>query len=163
MISKKSNGTASFSIRGVACAIAAAGALAACAPMYSTGPEQVYANNPSVTYNYSTDQDLLVAGQKATAFCSQYQSTVARSGAIGSNPDGTNSVSFECVPMNAPAPTVAMVPPAAPMAYTYRTSQELLTASQNADAYCFKYGRRSAANIATNMDGSKTATFQCVP
>jgi hypothetical protein len=161
MITKKSKGRNSLTMGSLASALVAAGALAACAPIYPAGPEQVYSNNPSVTYNYSTDQELLLAKQKADAYCSQYQTTVARSGSITSNSDGTNSVSFECVPIAA-AP-VAMAPAAAPFTYTYRTSQELLMGSQNADAYCLKYGKRSNATILNNPDGSKTATFQCVP
>ncbi len=151
-----------LTLAGLASVLVAAGALAACAQMTPAGPEQVYANNPSVTYSYSTDQELLLAKQKADAYCSQYQTTVPRSGTITSNPDGTNSVSFECVPV-ASAPAVAMAPATAPYTYTYRTTQELLMGSQNADAYCMKYGKRSNATIVTNSDGSKTATFQCVP
>jgi len=49
------------------------------------------------------------------------------------------------------------------MTYTYRTTQELLHASQDAEAMCMRYGRRSSATITTNADGSKTATFTCVP
>jgi hypothetical protein len=160
----KSKGRNSLTLGGVASVLILAGALAACAQMTPAGPEQVYANNPSVTYNYSTDQELLLAKQKADAYCSQYQTTVPRSGTITSNPDGTNSVSFECVPVaSAPAVAMAPAPAAAPYTYTYRTTQELLAGSQNADAYCMKYGKRSNATIVTNPDGSKTATFQCVP
>ena len=143
-------------------ALIAAAALAACGPIYSNGPQQVYAANPSVTYNYSTDQELLQAGDRASVFCSQYQARTMRSGTISQNPDGTNSVSFECVPVAAPAGSVAAVPPAVPMTYNYTTSQQLLTASQNAEAYCLKQGRRSTATVTTNPDGTKSATFQCV-
>jgi len=163
MITKKSKGRNSLTVSGLASALVAAGALVACAPIYPAGPEQVYSNNPSVTYNYSTDQELLLAKQKADAYCSQYQTTVPRSGSITSNPDGTNSVSFECVPVVTPPAAVAMAPAMAPYTYTYRTTQELLMGSQNADAYCLKYGKRSNATILNNPDGSKTATFQCVP
>jgi hypothetical protein len=142
----------------------ASAALAACGTPYSSGPQQVHANNPSVTYSYTNDQELLLATDKASAFCSQYQSTTLRSGTIMSNTDGTNSVVFECVPLNAPATTVAMAPvPAAPMTYRYMNSQELLTASQNAEAYCLRYGKHSNAMITSNTDGTKTASFQCVP
>jgi hypothetical protein len=157
MIAKKA-------VCGLACAMLASTALAACGTIYSSGPQQVHANNPSVTYSYSNDQELLLATDKASTFCSQYQSTTLRSGTIMSNPDGTNSVVFECVPLNPTATTVAMAPvPTAPMTYRYMTAQELLTASQNAEAYCMRYGKRSNAAITSNADGSKTASFQCVP
>jgi hypothetical protein len=148
---------------GLLSAAIAASALAACAPLSPPGPEQVYANNPGVTYNYSTDEQLLEANQKAAAYCHQYQTTIPRSGAITAHPDGTYSVSFECVPVTPPGPTVAMTPSALPMTYTYRTTQELLHASQDAEAMCLRYGKRSNATIVTNVDGSKTATFTCVP
>ena len=148
---------------GLLSAAIAAGALAACAPLHPPGPEQVYANNPGVTYTYSTDEQLLEANRKAAAYCQQYQTTVPKSGAITSQPDGTYSISYECVPVTTPGPTVAMTPSTLPMTYTYRTTQELLHASQDAEAMCMRYGRRSSATITTNADGSKTATFTCVP
>jgi hypothetical protein len=147
---------------GVMGGMIAVAAVAACGPIHSAGPQQVYAANPSITYNYSTDQELLQAGDRASVFCSQYQARTMRSGTISQNPDGTNSVSFECVPVAAPAGTVAAVPPAVPMTYSYTTSQELLTASQNAESYCLRQGKRSSATVTTNPDGTKAATFQCV-
>ena len=163
MITKRSKGRNAFGLRGLASAIIAAGTLVACAPIHPAGSEQVYSNNPSVTYNYSTDEQLLLASQKAATYCRQYQTTVPRSGVITSNPDGTNSVVFECVPVTAPGPTVAATPSALPMTYTYRTPQDLLEASQDAEVMCTRYGKRSSATVTTNPDGSKTATFQCVP
>lgn len=157
--SKRGGALSACSLTG---ALLAAAALAACAPVSSAGPEQVSAANPSVTYNYSTDQELLQAGDRASAFCGQYQARSLRSGTIVANPDGTNSVTFECVPIAAPGSSVAAVPQAAPMTYTYTTSQELLTASQNAEAYCLRQGKRSSATVTTNPDGTKAATFQCV-
>lgn len=140
----------------------AASALAACAA--SSGPQQVRAENPSITYTYRTDQDLLQASQKAASYCAQYQS-VERTSRITNNSDGTNTVIFDCLKtttMTAPAPV-----PAAPvnpgMTYTYRTDQELLDASRNAEAYCMRYGSPMNSNIATNPNGTKTVTFQCGP
>lgn len=163
MMTTKPTGERGLTLAGLASVLAAAGALAACAQMTPAGPEQVSSNNPSVTYNYGTDQELLAAKQKADAFCSRYQTTAPRAGSMTSNPDGTKSVSFECVPVASAPPAVAMAQPTAPFTYTYHTSQELLMGSRDADAYCLKYGKRSNATITTNRDGSKTATFQCVP
>jgi len=148
---------------GITGAAVLAAALAACAPVYSNGPEQVSSTNPSVTYNYQADHELLEATQKAATYCSQYQSTVAKSGPITGNGDGTYSVSFECVPV-APGRAVAVAPPPArPMTYTYYNAQELLRASDQAELNCMKIGKQSSATITTNPDGSKTATFHCVP
>ena len=162
MIPKKSTRGGAFSACALTGALLAAAAVAACGPIHSAGPEQVHAANPSVTYNYSTDQELIQAADRASVFCSQYQARTMRSGTISQNPDGTNSVAFECVPVTASAPAVAAAPPAAPMTYSYRSSQDLLTASQNAEAYCLRQGKRSTATVTTNPDGTKAATFQCV-
>ena len=81
----------------------AAGLLAGCvAP--STGPREVRADNPSVTYNYRTDQELLQASQNATSYCAQYQS-IERTSRITSNSNGTNTAVFDCV--KSPTMTVA--------------------------------------------------------
>jgi hypothetical protein len=160
---KETGRAALFGKGGFLGAAVIAGALAACAPTQPPGPEQVHANNPSVTYTYSTDEQLLLATQKAAGYCDQYETTVPKSGSITSNPDGTNSISFECVPVKAPGPAVAAAPAALPMTYTYRTTPELLRASQDAEATCMRVGKRSKATITTNADGTKTATFTCVP
>lgn len=152
-----------FGLGGFASAFVLAAALAACAPVHSDGPDQVHANNPSVTYNYQTDQELLQAMQKAATYCSQYQTTMAKSGPITSNGDGTSTVAFECVPVTPPQPAVATAPrPALPMTYTYYNAQELLRASDQAELTCMNMGKRSAATITANPDGSKTASFRCV-
>jgi hypothetical protein len=140
----------------------AASTLAAC--VASSGPRQVQAENPSITYTYRTDQDLLQASQQAANYCAKYQS-VERTSRITNNSDGTNTVIFDCVKTTA---TVAPAPvPATPvnpgMTYTYRTDQELLDASRNAEAYCMRYGSPMTSSITTNPNGTKTVTFQCGP
>lgn len=150
------------------CAVAAVAAatLASCAA--NRAPETVSAQNPSVTYKYRGDQELLRANQQAAAFCNQY-GTTPRTANLTNNPDGTNTVIFEC--MRAGAPVTAMAP-AAPLpptnpalTYSYRTERELLDSSRRADAYCMQYGQRMVAtsSIVTNVDGSRTVTFQCGP
>jgi len=140
-------------------ALLAAGALASCAELPSSPSSQqpVQASNPSVTYNYRTDQELLQANQNATAYCSQYQ-TAPRTANITNNSDGSKAVVFECVRTALPAP-----PPTTPsQSYTYRTDQELVQASQTAGAYCQKYGSQPmTSSIVANPDGSRTVTFQC--
>jgi hypothetical protein len=139
-------------------ALVAAGAVASCSSWPSSSQQPVKSSNPSVTYNYRTDQELLQANQNATAYCSQYQ-TAPRTANITNNPDGSKAVVFECVRTTFPAP--APVNPN--LTYTYRTDQELVQASQTAGAYCQKYGSQpmTTSSLVTNSDGSKTVTFQC--
>ena len=142
-----------------AIALFAAGALAACAT-FSSSQQPVQSSNPSVTYNYRTDEELLQANRNATAYCNQYQ-TVPRTGNITTNSDGSKAVVFECVRTALPAPPAS--PPAPPsLSYTYRTDQELVQASQTGGAYCAKYGSQPMTSImTTNPDGTRTVTFQC--
>ena len=140
-----------------AVALLAAGALAACAELPSS-QQPVQSSNPSVTYNYRTDQELLQANQNATAYCSQYQ-TAPRTTNIRNNSDGSKAVVFECVRTALPAPPAPATPS---QSYTYRTDQELVQASQTAGAYCLKNGSQPmTSSMVTNADGSRTVTFQC--
>jgi exopolysaccharide biosynthesis predicted pyruvyltransferase EpsI len=138
-------------------ALLAVGALASCGPM-ATSPQQVQSSNPTVTYNYRTDQELVQANRNATTFCAQYQTT-PRTANITNNPDGSRAVVFECVRTTSAPPA----PPAAPsQSYTYRTDQELVQASQAASAYCMSYGSQPmTSTIVINLNGTKTVTFQC--
>jgi len=139
-----------------AVALLAAGAVASCGP-WPSSQQPVQSSNPSVTYNYRTDQELLQANQNATAYCGQYQ-TAPRTANITNNPDGSKAVVFECMRTTLPAP--APVNPN--LSYTYRTDQELVQASQTAGAYCVKYGSQPmTSSIVTNADGTRTVTFQC--
>jgi hypothetical protein len=137
----------------------AAGALVSCATFPSSSQQPVQSSNPSVTYNYRTDRELLQANQNATTFCSPYQTT-PRTSSITNNADGSKAVHFECVRTTLPAP--APTPPS--QTYSYRTDQELVQASQTASASCPKSSSQPmTSSIATNSDGSKTVTFQCAP
>jgi hypothetical protein len=134
----------------------AAGAAASCGPLPSS-QQPVQASNPTVTYNYRTDQELLQANQNATTYCGQYQ-TGARTANITNNTDGSKAVVFECVRTTLPAPPAT--PPS--LSYTYGTDQELVQASQTAGAYCLKYGSQPmTSSVMTNPNGTKTVTFQC--
>jgi hypothetical protein len=139
-----------------AVALLAAGVVAACAS-FPSSQQPVQSSNPSVTYNYRTDQELIQANQRATTYCSQYQ-TAPRTANITNNSDGSKAVLFECVRTTLPAS-----PPTTPsQSYTYRTDQELVQVSQTAGAYCLKYGSQPmTSSIVTNPDGTKTVTFQC--
>ena len=145
--------------RRAAVALAAV-AVASCTASSSDSPQQVRASNPTVTYEYGDDEELLQAQQEAVAFCTQYRAG-PRAARITSGADGrTNTVVFECDPN---LPTTA--PPAvtsSDLAYAYRSDQELLEASRNAHTYCTDNGWQQAVpSLRTNTDGSKTVVFQC--
>jgi hypothetical protein len=142
--------------RGLKLALLAVGAVASCGPLPSS-QQPVQSSNPSVTYKYRTDQELLQANQNATAFCGQYQ-TAPRTATLMNNADGSKTAVFECVRTALPAP--APVNPN--LSYTYRTDQELVQASQTASAYCLKFGSQPmTSSLVTNSDGTRTVTFQC--
>jgi hypothetical protein len=148
-------------LRTLNIALLAAGTLAACAQMPSS-PQPVQASNPTVTYSYRTDQELLRASQNASTYCGQYQ-TAPRAATITNNADGSKTAVFECVRTTAaPAPPPVVNPN---LSYTYRTDQELVQASQTASAYCLRNGSQSmtSSSVLANSDGTRTVTFQCSP
>jgi hypothetical protein len=149
--------------------VLAAVALASSCAASSHSPQQVRAQNPSVTYTYSGDEELLKAAQNATTFCSQYNSTPGPARII-TDTNGVRSASFECGPRTtAPvvvaqpaAPVVVQPAPAPNLSYSYRTDEELLSAARTAQTYCDN--SRSQAVVSTitpNTDGSRTVLFQC--
>jgi hypothetical protein len=143
-------------LRGLNIALLAAGTVAACAQLPSS-QQPVQASNPTVTYSYRTDQELLSASQNATTYCGQYQ-TAPRAATITNNADGSKTAVFECVRTAVPAP--APVNPN--LNYTYRTDQELVQASQTASAYCLRNGSQPmTSSMMANSDGTRTVTFQC--
>ena len=138
--------------------------VASCEPQ-SSSPQQVRTSNPSVTYKYHSDQDLVQANQSAATFCNQYQAVPRAVNFTDDwdDWDGGKVVVFECV-----STTIAGAPPQQfnpNLTYNYRTDQELLDASRKAQNYCRNNGSQQEAisNIVTNASGTKTATFQCSP
>jgi len=149
-------------IKGLTLALLAGGVAAACGTV-PTPSQPVAATTPTVTYQYRTDQELIQANSNAAAYCSQYQ-TVPRTGPVTNNADGTRTIVFDCVRGTVPvaATTPAPLPVNPPLAYTYRTDQELAAAQQNATAYCARIGALPAqSTLVTNTDGSRTITFMC--
>jgi len=144
---------------GAAVALAAV-AVASCTSSPSGSVEQVRASNPSVTYEYVGDEELLQAQQDAVVFCSQYEAGPRPARITSGSGGGSNTVIFECDPN---LPTTA--PPevsGSDLTYYYRSDQELLEASRNAHTYCTDNGWQQAVpSIRTNSDGSKTVVFQC--
>jgi hypothetical protein len=93
------------------------------------------------------------------AYCNQYRST-ARTANVVETSDGSRTVTFECV--SSPTVSVQRQPLNPNLNYTYRSDQELLAASQNADNYCMNNGgQRAMSTVAANADGTRTAMFQC--
>ena len=135
--------------------------VASCAPSHSL--QQVKASNPSVTYEYRGDQELLQAQQNAVTFCNQYGSAPRPARFTTGSNGQSNNVVFECDPSLATAaPRQQAFDPN--LTYSYRTDQELLDASWNAQTYCMNNGsQRAVSNIRTNADGSRTVMFQCTP
>jgi hypothetical protein len=143
-------------------AVVAVAAMAACVPPQQA-PQEVETRPPGVSYNYSSDDGLVEANGKATAYCSQYASTPSVQGSIIDNGDGTKTVTFECMRTAAVTPAPAPMSPAPPTGYSYRTDTELLQAMGSADAYCARSGQIASYSMVTNADGTKTLTFQCAP
>jgi len=130
--------------------------LAACGSSYHE-PKEVAASNPTVTYHYRGDKELLQANQNAMTYCGQYKS-VPHTVRIGESAEG-RSVLFECVPSSSVAET--SFTPDRP--YSYHTDEELLDNSRNASRYCRAHGGESATStISENPDGSRTVTYRCV-
>jgi len=128
--------------------------MTSCTSLHDSSPEQVAASNPSVTYNYRNDDELIQAGQRAATYCNQYQS-IPRTDSFGGS-----MVVFECVPTSAPTAPQPQFNPN--LTYNYRNDQDLVDAARNAQIYCMNRGSRQVvSNIATNSDGTKTVTFQC--
>jgi len=124
-------------------------------------PKQVESDNPSVTYTYRGDEELVAANEKAITYCAQYQAT-PRTMSISDGPNGDKKVVFNCIAR----PATTTVVPAQPLSpsYVYRTDQELLDTSYNAASYCASLGQqRAVSTITTNPDGSRSVTFRCVP
>jgi hypothetical protein len=138
--------------------VAVAGCTAASSS--SDSLQQVEASNPSVTYEYSGDEELLQAQQSAAVFCSQYQSTPRPARLASGSTGAANTVIFECDP-NLPV-TAPPVVRDSDLTYSYASDQELLAAWRNAHTYCRDNGwEQATSNIRTNTDGSRTVVFQC--
>jgi hypothetical protein len=130
----------------------------ACVPQYMP-PQQVAASNPTVTYKYYGDQELIQANQQAAAFCAQYQSA-PRTAGFSNDPDGRKVVIFECVQMTGQLAAPQQYSPN--LSYNYRTDPELLEASRNAQVYCMNSGSQPVvSNIGTSANGTRIVTFQC--
>lgn len=131
----------------------------ACAP-YSSSPRQIEASNPTVTYKYRSDDELVRTNQLAATFCDRYQS-VAQPVSFATDAAGDRVVVFECTATSLPGSPYPRS--RSDLTYTYRTDRELMDVSRNAQAYCMNSGGSSqvVSRIVSNGNGTKTVTFQC--
>jgi hypothetical protein len=143
-----------------ATAMAAALMTASCASTLPSSPRQVAANNPTVTYQYRNDDELIQANQRAISFCEPYQ-TLPQAQRFSEDSDHHKIVIFECV---SSAQTASIREPDSELRYSYRSDQELLEVSRNAQIQCRNSGRpEMSSNIVDNADGSRSVTFHCGP
>ena len=64
----------------------------AAVPMPAPAPVPI---NPNLSYNYRTDQELVLASQNAGAYCQRYSAQPMTSTVMG-NTDGSRTVTFAC-------------------------------------------------------------------
>lgn len=134
--------------------------IASCASTRSS-PEQVAASNPTVTYEYRNDDELIQANQRAITFCDQYQALPRAQSFANAEDNRMHRVIFECVGAN----SLASAPPrqsGSDLTYSFRSDQELLDVSRDAQIYCLNSGApQMHSNIVTHSNGSKSVTFRC--
>ena len=127
-------------------------------------PQQVEMCNPTVTYKYRNDDELIQANQRAITFCRDYQVLAQPQNFSRESEDGRNTVVFECVPASSLSSSVPMQQSGSDLRYDFRTDQELLDVSRNTQIYCLNHGAPEMEfNIVVNSNGSKTVTFHCSP
>jgi hypothetical protein len=143
-----------------ATAIVAAVMTASCASTLSSSPRQVAANNPTVTYQYRNDDELIQANQRATSFCEPYRA-LPQAQHFSVDSEHQKIVVFECVSSMQTAP---IRQPDSELRYDYRSDQELLDVSRNAQVQCRNSGRpEMSSDIVVHSDGSRSVTFHCSP
>lgn len=136
--------------------------MASCVSTRPSSPQQVEVSNPTVTYKYRDDVELVEANQRAITYCTQYQS-LPQAQSFSRDTDGRNIVVFECLASSS-LPVAQLREPNADLRYDYRTDQELLDLSRNAQIYCLNSGAPEMdSDIVVNANGSKTVTFRCSP
>ncbi len=143
-----------------ATAMVAAVMTASCASIPSSSPQQVAASNPTVTYQYRNDDELIQANQRAISFCEPYR-TLPQAQHFSEDSEHQKTVVFECI---SSAQTARVRQPDSELRYDYRSDQELLEVSRNAQVQCRESGRpEMSSDIVVHSDGSRSVTFHCSP
>jgi hypothetical protein len=157
--------------------LATATGLAACVAA-PREPQAVSATKPTITYSYTDDRSLMEATRKAEAYCGPYNSW-PRTDSFYNRPEGGRNVTFVCdqprtaaavapqsaVIVSQPAVVAPSAVPTTPPAvsYSYRDDRGLVEASNMAARYCMGYSAQARSTLVqSNVDGSKTITFDCV-
>jgi len=121
-------------------------------------PQQISVSNPSTTYKYRNDDELIQANKRAMTYCDKYNS-FPQTEHFGRDSDGSNIVVFECLPGTA---TVTQRQLNSDLTYNFRTDQELLDVSREAQVYCLNNGQPEMdSDIVVHSNGRKTVTFSC--
>lgn len=133
--------------------------LASCVSSRSSAPEEIATSRPSVTYKYNTDDELIQANNRAVTYCNGYN-FIPQPTNFSNEPDGRKAVVFDCV-----APTQVAISTQQynqNSTFNYKSDQELLVLSREAQLYCMDNGNQQAfSSIQTNMDGGRSVTFRC--
>ncbi len=133
--------------------------LASGCTVVSSPPEQVGASNPTVTYAYYGDDQLINANQRAIGFCDPYQGT-PHAISITDTGNGGKSATFEC--LKSALPMEVLIPTQSYLSASYQTDQEFLDESRNARLYCLNSGMRGlVTNVTPNPGGGNSVAFQC--
>ena len=128
----------------------------ACVP-FDHAPRQIQASNPTVTYTYHDDNELIQTNQLAATFCSRYQNA-AQPVRFSTDGNGDRVVVFECMPASTPNAPYSN----SNLTYTVRTDKEMMDASRDASVYCSNSGSpHVVSNVISNGNGTRTVTFQC--
>ncbi len=129
----------------------------------TSSPQQVATSNPTVTYSYRNDDELIQAGQRAVIYCNQQQTqSQSLAESFQTTSGGESTVTFECLPGSPGAATALARQTASGLNYNFRTDQELLTASKEAQRYSMGQGSAEViSEIVTQSDGSKSVAFFC--
>jgi hypothetical protein len=129
----------------------------------SSSPQQVAESNPTVTYKYRNDDELIQANQRAVTFCNQHQALPQpRAESFSVDANGDRIVVFECLPGTSVIAATPLRQPNSDLSYSFRTDQELLNASREAQVHCLNNGSPEMdSNIVTHSNGTKTVTFRC--
>jgi hypothetical protein len=138
--------------------------LASCAATpQSSAPQQVAASNPTVTYKYRNDDELIQANQRAVDFCNQHQALPqARSESFSTDENGNKLVVFECVPGTVVTAVTPLRQSNSEISYNVWTDQDMLNASRDAHVYCRNNGwPQMHSSVVTHSNNRKTVTFNC--
>ncbi|HKJ72590.1 MAG TPA: hypothetical protein VKA19_00610 [Alphaproteobacteria bacterium] len=120
------------------------------------GSRVVDASRPTVTYHFSNDRDLVVATNKARAYCEDYN---AWPRTVGIDEDG-DEVKFVCDRKTAYQPDPEWTD--RHVSFSFTSHHDLVEATARAESYCRRYNAEPEdLHIHSNPDGSQTATFEC--